>query len=92
MTKGVLNFRVLKAKSSTYKATDKLNESPMKSDFGRNSMYTMDTDGETRGLDNITEPRVAVQWKGKQCISEIPQQEGDLETDFDQEFDLKIDG
>ena len=56
MSKGILNFRVLKAKSSTYNATSKANESPMKSDFGRNSMYTMDTDGETKNLDNISEP------------------------------------
>jgi len=55
-------------------------------------MYTMDTDGETRGLDNIIDPRVAVVWKGKQCISEVPEQEGDLDKMFDQEFDLKIDG
>ena len=35
---------------------------------------------------------MAVQFKGKQSVSEIPSQEGDLETVFDQEFDLKIDG
>jgi hypothetical protein len=37
----------------------------MKSDFGRNSMYTMEPDGEAKSLDNIENPRVAVVWKGK---------------------------
>jgi hypothetical protein len=41
----------------------------MKSEFGRNSIYTMDTDGDLKGIDNIVDPRVAVVWKGKQCIS-----------------------
>jgi hypothetical protein len=90
--KGILNFRVLKAKSSSYTAADKLNESPMKSEFGKGSVYTMDTDGESKNLDTIADPRVAVVWKGKQCISEVPDQEGEFEKVFDQEFDLKIDG
>ena len=44
-TKGILNFKVLKAKSSTVKAADKLGESPMKSAMG-NSVITMDTDDQ----------------------------------------------
>ena len=61
-TKGILNFKVLKAKSATVKAADKLGESPMKSDFARGSVFTMDTDGETRTIDQLTDPRVAVIW------------------------------
>jgi len=89
--KGILNFRVLKAKSSTVRAADKLNESPQKSEFGR-SIATVDTEMEGKSLDTITDPRVAVIWKGKQCISDVPDQEGEFEKVFDQEFDLKIDG
>ena len=88
-SKGILNFRVLKAKSSSLTAANKLDESPIKSEFDK---YTMDTDGETKTLDKIADPRVAVIWKGKQCISEVPDQEGEFEKIFDQDFDLKIDG
>lgn len=88
--KGILNFKVLKAKSSTVKATDKLGESPMKSAMG-NSVITMDTEDQ-KDLQKITEPRVAVIWKGKQCISDVPDQEGEFDKIFDQDFDLKIDG
>jgi len=89
MPKGILNFKVLKAKSSTLKASDKLNESPMKSEFDK---YTMDTDAAGNNLDSIADPRVAVVWKGKQCISDVPEEQGEFEKVFDQEFDLKIDG
>lgn len=91
MPKGILNFKVLKAKSATVKASDKANDSPMKSEFGR-SVQTMDSDGETKNLDTISDPRVAVIWKGKQCVSDAPEEQGEFEKVFDQEFDLKIDG
>lgn len=73
MPKGILNFKVLKAKSATVKASDKANDSPMKSEFGR-SVQTMDSDGESKNLDTISDPRVAVIWKGKQCVSDAPEE------------------